>query len=317
MRRWIAAALAVGVAAVAAVWALSAGGDARPSRGEGAVTATTAPTAPTASVPAAARPKPAPPKPPFAFRLLSLRLVDHARGRTILTHVRLPPRRAGPFPLVVFGHGFALEPADYSRLLDAWARAGYVVAAPVFPFENANAPGGPNENDLTNQPADVSFVISRLLAKSAAPAGPLSNMVQAGRVAAAGHSDGGATAVAVGYESAFRDRRVRAVVTLAGAGLAGTAPETAGAPALLAIQGTADAVHPPQQTYDFFAAAARPRYLLRLLGASHESPYSDQSQLRVVERVSVAFLDRYLKGLPRRLRTAAGTGGAVELLARP
>jgi predicted dienelactone hydrolase len=56
-----------------------------------------------------------------------------------------PLRGARPFPLIVFGHGFAVTPRPYSQLLRAWARAGYVVAAPVFPLENANAPGGPDE----------------------------------------------------------------------------------------------------------------------------------------------------------------------------
>src|SRR6202035_5291617 len=80
-----------------------------------------------------------------------------------------PPARAeGPFPLIVFGHGFAVTPATYSRLLQSWTRAGFVVAAPVFPLGNARAPGGPNEADLVNQPADMSFVISHMLAATAA-----------------------------------------------------------------------------------------------------------------------------------------------------
>ena len=103
--------------------------------------------------------------------------------RTLLTYVRYPAvgassatdvrnapanTAAGSFPLVVFGHGFAVTPQLYRRMLVAWARAGYVVAAPVFPLENANAPGGPDESDLVNQPADMSLVISRLLAASKA-----------------------------------------------------------------------------------------------------------------------------------------------------
>jgi len=52
-----------------------------------------------------------------------------------------PARAAGPFPLVIFGHGFAVTPAPYARLLEAWASAGYVVAAPIFPLGNAHAPG--------------------------------------------------------------------------------------------------------------------------------------------------------------------------------
>ncbi|HET7352621.1 MAG TPA: hypothetical protein VFJ11_01055, partial [Gaiellaceae bacterium] len=61
------------------------------------------------------------------------------------THLWYPPAVDGnrPWPLVVFGHGFATTPFRYERLLRAWAAAGYLVAAPVFPLGNANAPGGP------------------------------------------------------------------------------------------------------------------------------------------------------------------------------
>ena len=41
-------------------------------------------------------------------------------------------REFGPFPLIVFGHGFDVTPSVYARLLQAWTRAGYVVASPVF-----------------------------------------------------------------------------------------------------------------------------------------------------------------------------------------
>ena len=78
-----------------------------------------------------------------------------------------PATSSGPFPLVVFGHGFNATPGIYARLLQAWARAGYVVAAPFFPLSNANAPGGADEADIVNQPADMSFVITRILAASA------------------------------------------------------------------------------------------------------------------------------------------------------
>ena len=111
-----------------------------------------------------------------------------------------PPQRAAePFPLVVFGHGFTLTPAPYSRLLEAWARAGFVVAAPRFPLENAQAPGGPDESDLINQPADMSFVISKLLSASSRPGGQLQGLIDPQRIAVSGHSDGGETALAVAY----------------------------------------------------------------------------------------------------------------------
>ena len=243
----------------------------------------------------------------------TIRLPDgRAEPRTLVTYVRYPAlgtsgtdlagaaaaRAAGPFPLVVFGHGYAVTPAPYTRLLRAWARAGYVVAAPVFPLENANAPGGPNEADLVNQPADMRFVISRLLAASATPANPLSGMIDPARIAVAGQSDGGETALAAAYEPPFRDPRIRAAVILSGSEIpgAGGFAFPRGSPPLLATQGSDDTVNPPSLTKAFYEVAQRPKFLLTLLGAAHLPPYTNQQpQLGIVERVTIAFLDHYLK----------------------
>jgi predicted dienelactone hydrolase len=121
-----------------------------------------------------------------------LTLTDHSRTvhlpgqppqpRTLVTLIRYPAqgpasdvdvsaaapvRDARRFPLVVFGHGYDVTPTIYAALLQACARGGYVVAAPVFPLENADAAGGLDESDLVNQPRDMSFIISRLLASAA------------------------------------------------------------------------------------------------------------------------------------------------------
>ncbi|MGI8713926.1 MAG: alpha/beta hydrolase family protein [Solirubrobacteraceae bacterium] len=236
-----------------------------------------------------------------------------ASGPASRTDVRdaLPARLAGGFPLIVFGHGFAVTPAIYFRLLRAWAHAGYVVAAPVFPLENAHAPGGPNESDLVNQPRDMRFVISRLLAGNRDPHDPLAGLIAPSRIAVSGQSDGGETALAVAYDPSYLDRRVRAAVILSGALLPGGGPFAfpSPSPPLLASQGTADTINQPRNTYAFFAAARPPKYLLSLLGAPHLPPYTDeQPQLTIVERVTIAFLDRYLKGVGdglRQMRAAA------------
>ena len=224
-----------------------------------------------------------------------------ARGpRRLVTRVLIPTAPAGervpgPFPLIVFGHGFALSPQTYWPLLTAWARAGYVVAAPVFPLENRAAPGGPTEVDLSNEPGDMAFIITRLLEATAASRSPLGGLIDAKQIAVAGHSDGGDSALALA-EGPNRDHRVSAALILAGAELPGVGL-AAGGPPLLAIQGTADPVNAPAATTAFFAALGPPKYLVRLLGAAHIPPYSSQQpQLGVVQRVTLAFLDRYLRG---------------------
>jgi len=258
---------------------------------------------------------------PSPIRVVRLRFVDHTRvahlhtgktvPRTLVTEVRYPAS-GGPFPLVVFGHGFALTPDRYAALLDAWARAGYVVAAPLFPVENANAPGGPSESDLVNQPGDIRFVITQLLADRA-----LRGLIDPQKIAVAGQSDGAETAYAVAYESRYRDPRIRAAVVLSGAELPGGTPGPG--PPLLAAQGTRDAINSPSNTAQLYRDTGRPKFLLWLLGASHLPPYTTNVRERtVVERVTIAFLDRYLKhGSLSGLLAAGRAPGVARLTAQP
>jgi len=236
------------------------------------------------------------------------------RTRTLVTYVRYPTSRHGLLPLIVFGHGFSTTPGIYAPLLDAWALAGYVVAAPFFPVENAHAPGGPDESDLVNQPGDLSFVISRLLTSR------IRGLIDPSRIVVAGQSDGGETALAVAYDPRFRDPRIKAAVILSGARLPGqTRRFPKRSPPLLATQGTADTVNPPHYTYEFFHAATRPKYLLKLLGAGHLPPYTtDTRQLAVVERVTIAFLNHYVGHGPLRALLASGDApGIAQLTADP
>jgi predicted dienelactone hydrolase len=283
--------------------------------------------------------------PPFPVGIEQLTFVDRTRTvsypgrprqpRTLTTIIRYPAqgaaggldlrdapaaRASGPFPLIVFGHGFAVTPATYYRLLRTWAQAGYVVAAPVFPLENAHAPGGPDESDLVNQPRDMSVVISRLLAAARGSSGRLAGLIDPHRVAVSGQSDGGETALAVAYDRFYRDHRVRAAVILSGAQIPGAGALASGPP-LLAVQGTADTINDPRNTDAFFAVAHRPKYLLHLIGAPHLPPYTgEQPQLAIVERVSIAFFDRYLKGAPgaiARMLRAGTRRGVAAMVARP
>jgi len=260
-----------------------------------------------------------------SVRVRVLRLVDRSRlahfrngtsgPRVLLTTVRYPTGSRRPLPLVVFAHGFALTPGTYARLLDAWARAGYVVAAPLFPVEGANAPGGPSQADLVNEPGDLRFIVSRLTG----PTSPLHGIVDASRVGVAGHSDGAEAALSAAFDPRFRDRRIRAAVIMSGAALPGFAGAPAGSPPMLAVQGTSDPINQPATTTAYFRLMRRPKFLLWLLGASHLPPYSTVDRWSsVVDRATVAFLDRYLRGGPSRPLVAAGThSGFARIVSDP
>jgi len=262
---------------------------------------------------------------PGAVRTRVLRLIDHSRlahfrngtegPRTLVTYVRYPSSGRPPYPLVVFVHGFALSPGDYASLLEAWARAGYVVAAPEFPVEGQDAPGGPDQSDLPNESGDLSFLISQLTSRG----NPLRPLIDPRRIAVAGHSDGGVAALTAAYDRRDRDSRIGAALILSGAASPGFEPVGRGAPPILAVQGTADTVNAPSTTAAYFERLNRPRFLLWLLGAPHLPPYSSKDQWApFVARATTAFLDRYLRaGSLAALISAGNHAGVARMEAHP
>ncbi|MFD0788698.1 alpha/beta hydrolase family protein, partial [Micromonospora azadirachtae] len=97
----------------------------------------------------------------------------------------------GRFPVVMFSHGLGGRPDDYEALLTRWAAAGFVVAAPTFPHTSRGADG--NVLDVLNQPADVSYALTQVLALNGRAGDQLRGRLAIDRVAAAGHSAGGVT----------------------------------------------------------------------------------------------------------------------------
>lgn len=258
-------------------------------------------------------------------RVRELRFVDDSRRaefrdgssgpRVLATEMRYPAHGRGPFPLVVFAHGFAETRDAYAGLLDSWARAGYIVAAPRFPVERPNAPGGPSQSDLVNEPGDLRFVISRVTSGR----GPLRGLIDATRIAVAGQSDGAVAALSVAYDRRFRDPRIDAALVMSGAALPGFARPSARAVPLLAIQGTRDPLNAPDTTLGYFHRMRRPKFLLWLIGAAHLEPYTtDDRWAGVVRRTTVAFLGRYLRGAPLgRIVEAGSVAGVGRVTAAP
>jgi len=243
-----------------------------------------------------------------------------------------PGAAAGrPFPLIVFSHGSGVaSPARYDLLFRAWAAAGYVVAAPRHSVSSSSAPG--SASDVVNQPGDVSFVITEMSRREDDRAGPYGGLVDAGRVAVAGHSLGAVTALATAVNGCCADGRVRAAVVLAGGRGAFPADRWfEGVPKpLLAVHGDDDRVVRIAEGRGIFDAAPPPKAMLTVVGGDHNRPFggalatTDNPErlgatatgpTRIVNTAVVAFLDRYLKDRADAL-TAARETLADEVSAR-
>jgi dienelactone hydrolase len=236
-------------------------------------------------------------------RLPTLLLYPARKGR--------PVKGRGGFPLIVFSHGLGATVPPYRSALERLVRRGYVVAAPTFPSSNGAAPGGPSLAGFEEQPADVSFVIDRVLARPS-----LRRTVSRTAVGVAGHSLGAVTSLALTANSCCRDRRVDAVVSWSGLLLQFTGGAWFGAKTkpILLVHGTADPIHPASE--DIYARASRPKAFVTLIGAPHipnVAPWVDPTEKSTADWFD-AFLKRDRRGL-KRLAADANVPGAASLRA--
>lgn len=235
-------------------------------------------------------------------------------GRVLTTQIRYPTVRGsatgetpgaapatadGPFPVVLFAHGYDLSPSYYEALLDAWVRAGFIVVSPVFPDENTatvNADGGPYSTegidaqyDVENEPGDLAYVLGQFDSLVAKGSGSrLSGMAETSAVVLAGQSDGANVVGALEFGSAFAAVRAalpvvpKAVAILSGqelipyTGGVNTYAATASSPPVLQVQSLADTCNGTSEALDLFSRlTADPTHLLMVLdGATHLDPYT-------------------------------------------
>ena len=196
-------------------------------------------------------------------------------GRSIPTDVYVPGGR-GPFPLVVQNHGLGGSSAKFTKLLGDWAAAGYLVVAPNFPLTNADLPEDRRDvNDVVNQPADVRFVLDRVLAEDA-PGGRLEGKIAADHMGVSGLSLGGATTYALAFHSCCREHRFRSAILMSALQLdfPGAYDWTRRLPVLV-FAGTGDrTVHyDAQQTY--ISKLPGPTWSVTLDGGQPSAPFED------------------------------------------
>jgi pimeloyl-ACP methyl ester carboxylesterase len=197
------------------------------------------------------------------------------------------------------------EPSAYAGLLTAWARAGFVVAAPAYPHTSQGV-ADYDPVDVVNQPVDASFVITRLVALNAKYGGPLAGRINTARIAAAGHSAGGITTI--GMFSGNRDDRLEAGIVLSGRQVLPV--PFAGSPApLLFVHGKLDKTVPYADGLAAFRAVPWPRAMMAVKNGGHVAITKDFGP---VIATTTDFLRWSLYGdAPARSRLRADATGST------
>jgi dienelactone hydrolase len=248
-------------------------------------------------------------------------------SRTLVTSVWYPAKSEsatkagqGPYPLIVFAHGLGGSPQDYRTLLTAWAAAGYVVAAPLFPLSSSETPGGPDGGDIGSQPGDMSFVVGQLLKASSSPNGPLSGLIEPDAIGAAGHSNGAITTLGLVANTCCRDTRVKAAVVMAGTteGLGRGQYDLAEAPPLLVVSDLHDGLVPYSDAVAVFNQARGPKALLALRWDPRSDATGSTAHMAssgvvgptstAVISSTTAFFDAYLKHEQAALQNVTADG---------
>ena len=231
------------------------------------------------------------------------------------------------YPLIVFSPGFDLAVNAYSSLLGQWASAGFMVAAPGYPYTSPPAPL--DEADILNHPAELRSVIADLTNGPQRTGTALSGLANKSEVGIAGQSDGGDVSLATADNTCCYDSTVKAVAVLSGAELSSFGGTYFAGPEvpLLVAQGTADTVNLPGCSAQIYDEAKGPKWYVDLLGAGHLVPYSgvnapttgplalkDALYRRVVAKVTTDFFEAELSATsPARLATTRWLTAAGDL----
>jgi dienelactone hydrolase len=223
-------------------------------------------------------------------------------SRVLPTTTWYPSDGGGPFPLVMFAHGYGTTPAAYAPLLSRIAAAGYVVAAPTYPLLSGQ-PAGPTDTvgwgDLA---PDTWFVTSRMLADPM-----VGGLIDPNRIAVAGHSDGAAIAFNDGFTPFSLDPRVRAVISYS-ADLEYYGPYQPNGRPILHVLSDQDVYNPYGDAIAWDRSALQePKTVVSLWNASHEGPYMNPADPHadLVADVTIGWLDTVLKAHPEGLLFAS------------
>jgi len=211
-------------------------------------------------------------------------------------YLNLAISHRGPFPVVMFSHGYGGYPEQSSFLTDHLATWGFVVVAPDSRSRDlkavVNGTTGQGQNDI----ADLRQALTLVTTMDHSTGTLLSGKLDLTRIASLGHSAGGGAAITLAD-----DANIRTYIGLAPA--AGTPPPTS-KPGLI-MQGTSDKVVDPTGTLALYGKLKGPKRLVLIDGAGH-NVFDDGCTIGAAQGGLVAFI-KTLK-LPAQFQSIATDG---------
>ncbi|UDY36265.1 alpha/beta hydrolase family protein [Dermatobacter hominis] len=181
----------------------------------------------------------------------------------------------GPYPLVLFSHGFASYRLQSTKLTTHLASWGFVVISPDYLERGLGSVLG--EGPAVSRP-DTTIAdeaIQAVKAQDAAPDSVLSGIVDSSSVYPVGHSAGGGTSIRL----LARPDVHSAIPLSAGVSLLsivqGTAPALPADKAVMWLSGIQDGVASIDGVRTGYDYTAGPKRLLELDGAGHNNAFSD------------------------------------------
>lgn len=218
------------------------------------------------------------------------------------------PSGPGMHPVVIFSHGLGGCPTQSRFLTEGLAAHGYLVVAPfhrdagcdrrraaprpAFPFD---APARWNDLTYADRIADIRAIVAAL------PSSPIGGSADLSRLAVAGHSLGGYTALSLGGAwTLTRMPEVRAVLAMAPYAAPFLAHGTMSEVAVPVMfqggsldGGITAALDRPGGAFD---SVREPKYLVEFVGARHSSwGNRPNASHEAMLAYAAAFLDRYVR----------------------
>ncbi len=191
----------------------------------------------------------------------------------------VPISAKGPFPVVLFSHGYGGYPEQSSFLTDHLATWGFVVVAPDHRSRDLKAvvsgTTGQGQSDVT----DLRQALAYVSTLNTTPGTLLTGKLDLSRIASLGHSAGGGAAISVATDS-----DIRTYVALAPAPAAPPPPKPG-----LVMQGTADKVVNPGGTAKLYAKLPTPKRLI-LVGRAGHNVFDDGCTIGAAQGGLVAFV---------------------------